>query len=695
MMDENNNDWTAEKLEELVQRASEGDNGAATELINHYNQKLFFIARSYTKNDDDAKDIVQNVWIKALGNIAALEDHSKFEAWIAMIARNEAITFVTSASQKKNMMFSDLDNTEDGLVYDVEDERVTSRPDLMFSDQTRKEIILSILDQLPENQRLVTTMYFYDQLSLKDIAERLDVPMSTVTGRFQHAKAAIKTAVVEMQKREGIKLYGMSPLAYFIYLMQLEMTYGWLPQTVETLSRCGGNLNLGASEIAQLLSTGTAGILMTEAVSGVSGTAAGAATASTAMSGTAVSAGTAATAVGAESALAATAAADATTATAVTAGGTMAAAPLYSASAAASTAAKTAGVLGTVAKVIGAAAVIGGAVAVPIMIKGAEPEKYDVLKNATIQFSGYDGSGNGTVIFNKTGNDKLDEILSNAECSFTGNGEFFNGINTEVACQFDMPSVEKAGYVFNHTEDVYIVEGLSPMTEIDLFQGVDVVWNKNEEEKTANVELITPENAVQDLNIDYKIVSEDEAGNVIVHAYVSQEELKRNGYQTGTFDKLFSLGIKPDMYVDEKKACSAKAGTWNEETNECKVPEKPAQTQASEPAAQADTGIRQLANSYVGRPGLCDVIARQFIYELYGVDVQYLGFGEFANTYDVSDLQPGDLVLYWDDAGNWRHVSVYIGNGQVMAGNYLDGTVHIIGINASFYSTKTYKRVSR
>ena len=129
------NDWNEELLVRLVTQAREGDNSAATELIRHDDKKLFFIARSYAKNDYDAKDIIQNVWIKALKNLSSLEVETKFEAWLAMIARNESISFVTSAAQKNSTMFSDLDNTEDGLVYDVADERISSRPDLVYSEE--------------------------------------------------------------------------------------------------------------------------------------------------------------------------------------------------------------------------------------------------------------------------------------------------------------------------------------------------------------------------------------------------------------------------------------------------------------------------------------------------------------------------------------------------------------------------------
>lgn len=698
-MSEKNTELWQDRLYVLLEETKNGNHDAATELINHYNKKIFFIARSYTGSEDDAKDIVQNVWIKALRSISNLEDNEKFEAWISMITRNESLSYVTSASQKKNIMFSDLDNEDDGLMYDVEDERINSRPDLQYSDTARREIIQEILNTLPEGQRVVTVLHFYDQMSAKEIAEQLGVPMSTITGRLQHAKEAIRAAVSDLQKRDGIKLYEMTPLTFFIYLMQIETTAGWLPATSRILSVATPAIGASAAEIASALQAGSAVTTATASTASAAGTAvsstaatvnsaAGSAVSATAESTTAAMTTNAIT----ETAVISEAAAEAGVTTGAAVAGTGASEAL-----AAPVAIKT-GI--TAGKIIGTVAAVGvagaGAVVIPQVVEQLQaPKDVNVMEFAQVSFHGFNGQGTGSIQFADTGDEKLNELLATGTCTFAEDGTFLNGIPTRVACTFDTETAEKEGYIINNTEGMYMVDGLTSITSIDLFEDVSVEWVTDDEEHTAEMVLNAPMDDPYGVEAQYVIIQQDDNGNAIVHAYVSNEKMSEKGFEAagGIYDRKYSLGRIPDTYRDLRKSCVAGGGIWDGAEHSCmerQVEAVQAETQPTAPAQTDNSDIMALARAYVGRTGLCDEIAWQFIWDLYGVDITW-----YKNVYDVSDLQPGDLVHYYDDTGRARHVSVYLGNGLVLAGNYLDGTAHIVGINQSYYNQKSYQRVSR
>ena len=229
-----------ERKLELIKKAKQGDNIAISELMNQYNSELFNLAKMYSSSDSDAEDALQNTYIRAFRNLSSLEDINKFDSWIKQITVNEAKRIVMSSYNQKNTMFSELDNEEEDLNYDPEDEKIENQPEMAYDKKETSEIVLGILDSLSEDQRIVALMHFYENKTLREIAEELEVPQSTVIGRIQTAKKNIKASVLEMERKDGIKLYNMAPLPFFIYLLHLAQGMP-VPTSIHGLPRIGGN----------------------------------------------------------------------------------------------------------------------------------------------------------------------------------------------------------------------------------------------------------------------------------------------------------------------------------------------------------------------------------------------------------------------------------------------------------------------
>ena len=219
-------------LVRLVIDARDGDSQAANDLMAYAYPFMIKAARCYCKNDSDAQDVVQDASLKVLRSLSSLNDPKTFRSWVNSIVRNTSLDFLDRASNKHDIHFTDLENTEDGLTYDPEDERLTSRPDLQISEQARKEIITEILDSLKEEQRIIAVMYFYEGMSMKEIAQQLNIKESTVIGRISTAKKNIRSSVETIQKRDDIKLYSLSPIAWFIWLLR-----GWKDTSDRTCSQ--------------------------------------------------------------------------------------------------------------------------------------------------------------------------------------------------------------------------------------------------------------------------------------------------------------------------------------------------------------------------------------------------------------------------------------------------------------------------
>ena len=203
----------------LISLSLAGDKQASSDLISYVYQDMYNTALAVCHSPADADDAVQNSCIKILSNLASLQNPDAFRPWCKSIVRKETLDILGKNYRTKEVFFTNMENQEDGLVYDPEDERIGYRPDLQMDNQARQEIIMDILDSLPEDQRVVAMMYFYDSMKMKEIAAELGVEESTIVGRLQRAKKSIKSSVTAMQTRDDIKLYNMAPLPFFIYLL--------------------------------------------------------------------------------------------------------------------------------------------------------------------------------------------------------------------------------------------------------------------------------------------------------------------------------------------------------------------------------------------------------------------------------------------------------------------------------------------
>ena len=146
-------------------------------------------------------DMVQESVLKAVKNIDRLQKPKAFKSWLNTITDNTIKDFVKTASYKNTIAISDIETTYSFTPYDPTDERLEERPDLALDEKTRHDIILKVMDALPFEQRTVIKLKFYDDMTIDEIARKLDLPVSTVTGRLQKGKAKIKAAVSEMQKQ--------------------------------------------------------------------------------------------------------------------------------------------------------------------------------------------------------------------------------------------------------------------------------------------------------------------------------------------------------------------------------------------------------------------------------------------------------------------------------------------------------------
>ena len=168
----------------LVARYAEGDNKAFDELLARYQSKLFNYIFFIVRSQEIAEDIFQETFVKAIVTIqqGRYTASGKFGAWLTRIAHN---MIIDNFRQERSENTISNDETEIDLFNDADlcDDNIEMQ---MVSEQTLADV-RRLMDALPENQREVVYMRFYQDLSFKEIAEIIGVSINTALGRMRYA----------------------------------------------------------------------------------------------------------------------------------------------------------------------------------------------------------------------------------------------------------------------------------------------------------------------------------------------------------------------------------------------------------------------------------------------------------------------------------------------------------------------------
>jgi RNA polymerase sigma factor (sigma-70 family) len=196
-----------ELLTTIVQQAKEGDKGALEQLYYETYNRVYFYAFKMFADENDAADVVQEVYIKVFTKISELNDVKAFPQWLYTITVNECRQKMRR--DRKQIL------TDEGDAFF---ERILdSEPELeqRMVHRDARTYLLAVIDFLPEEQKRAVLLYYYEQLTIRQIAEIEEVPEATVKSRLVLARKKLKAAVEAEERRTGTRLLaaGMPALA--------------------------------------------------------------------------------------------------------------------------------------------------------------------------------------------------------------------------------------------------------------------------------------------------------------------------------------------------------------------------------------------------------------------------------------------------------------------------------------------------
>ncbi len=165
---------------DIVRKVQQGDTEAFGELMNRYEAKLTRYLGRFLHDDDAVTDVLQDVLVKAYINIQSFDENYTFSSWVYRIAHNEALN---ALKKKKSTPFSWFD-PEALVPYFAYHDKTEEKIDL----EVLKKDIEQVLIKLPESYREILVLYFFEELSYKEISLVLKIPISSVGVRINRAK---------------------------------------------------------------------------------------------------------------------------------------------------------------------------------------------------------------------------------------------------------------------------------------------------------------------------------------------------------------------------------------------------------------------------------------------------------------------------------------------------------------------------
>ena len=205
-----------ENLISLVKQAQQSDPQALNDLFTETYNDVYYFALKTVKNETLAKDITQETFITIFQNIEGLNDPVAYPAWSRQITYRHCLQYIKK--QDKEVL---VEEDEDGnSIFDtVQEDRTEFIPDEALDKEDFKKTILEMVDGLPEEQRTAIILYYYDELSVKQIAEIQGVTEGTVKSRLNYARKAIKASVEDYEKKNNVKLHSFAIFPLMLWLL--------------------------------------------------------------------------------------------------------------------------------------------------------------------------------------------------------------------------------------------------------------------------------------------------------------------------------------------------------------------------------------------------------------------------------------------------------------------------------------------
>lgn len=155
---------------------------AFSRLVDIFKEKLYWHIRYILKSHEDTDDVLQNTFIKVYKNINTFKGDSRLYTWIYRIARNESITFLNKRAKRLKITSQELQSQ---LLNNLES-------DVYFEPDAIKLKLQKAINTLPEKQREVFQLRYFEEMKYQEMSELLDTSESALKSNYHHAAKKVR-----------------------------------------------------------------------------------------------------------------------------------------------------------------------------------------------------------------------------------------------------------------------------------------------------------------------------------------------------------------------------------------------------------------------------------------------------------------------------------------------------------------------
>jgi RNA polymerase sigma-70 factor (ECF subfamily) len=188
----------------LLERLRAGDEAAYEELVRTHGGRLLAVARRFLRNEEDARDAVQDAFLSAFRSIGRFEGQARLSTWLHRIVVNAALMKLRSRRRKPEQSIEELLPAflEDGHMAQPAAEWRISGADAAERNQLR-QLLLDKIQELPEGHRNVLLLRDIEELDTEETAEAMGLSAAAVKTRLHRARQALR-ALLDPHLREGV-----------------------------------------------------------------------------------------------------------------------------------------------------------------------------------------------------------------------------------------------------------------------------------------------------------------------------------------------------------------------------------------------------------------------------------------------------------------------------------------------------------
>ena len=212
-------------IKELARQAAAGDKKAFDSLYEQTKNGVWFTCISLLKNEENAKDVMQETYLTAFEKLPALSNFDRIQGWLNKVAANKCRDYLRSSCNEHRAEESKE------TIEDIPDDALL--PEEYVMDKAKRAIIMDIIEnKLSEAQSRTIILYYFDELTAAEISELMDCHEKTVLYRLKTARAKIKEEVIKYEDKNKDKLHAVVPIPLLTLLLRAVAVDTAVPQNI-------------------------------------------------------------------------------------------------------------------------------------------------------------------------------------------------------------------------------------------------------------------------------------------------------------------------------------------------------------------------------------------------------------------------------------------------------------------------------